>query len=422
AMKQKLAAPPQILRSSAGGGSCCIFRVPQSLKDVNGSCYEPHVVSVGPYHHGAARLRMIEEHKWRFLAGLLKRMQQQKNSKGIGLEDLLGAVRILENPTRECYSSAIEFSGDELAEMMVLDGCFVIEILRKFGGIVAFEADDPLLSVSWVLPFFLRDFIRIENQVPFFILQSLFDLTQQRSGVSLPTLALKFFNNLLLRPETHIEKFRGATAKHLLDLLRSSFIPPGFDEPPEGRFSDTRIIHSISKLRRAGIRLRSRPDDDGFLAVRFRRGVISMPTITIDDFTSCFLQNCVVYEQSRRASTKHVTAYVVLLDCLINTADDVGYLCDKNIVENYFGTDGEIARLINNLGKDVSFDVDRFYLSELFNEVNGYYRNYWHVQWASFKYTYFQTPWSFISAAAAFVLLCLTVAQTLYTVLGYVKP
>ncbi|KAL0426512.1 UNVERIFIED_CONTAM: hypothetical protein Slati_2826000 [Sesamum latifolium] len=74
------------------------------------------------------------------------------------------------------------------------------------------------------------------------------------------------------------------------------------------------------------------------------------------------------------------------------------------------------------MGKDVSFDIDMCYLSELFNEVNHYYRNHWHVHWASFKYTYFNTPWSFISALAAFVLLVLTVAQTLFTVIAYVRP
>lgn len=97
-------------------------------------------------------------------------------------------------------------------------------------------------------------------------------------------------------------------------------------------------------------------------------------------------------------------------------------MCDRNIIENYFGTDAEIAKLINNLGKDVTFDLDTCYLGGFFEDVYQYYQNRWHVQWASFRYTYFDTPWSFISALAALVLLILTVLQTLYTVLGYVRP
>ena len=98
------------------------------------------------------------------------------------------------------------------------------------------------------------------------------------------------------------------------------------------------------------------------------------------------------------------------------------YLSDCNIIENYFGTEGEVARFINNLGKDVAFDIDLSYLSKLFNDVHDHYRNSWHVQWAGFKYRYFDTPWSFISALAAFVLLLLTLTQTFYTVLAYVNP
>lgn len=421
-MQQKIADTPRILSRSAGKSSCCIFKVPQSLIDINGRCYQPHIVSVGPFHHGDPRLRMIEEHKWRFLGTLLKRTQQA--AKGLSLEDFLRAAQPLEAEARECYSATIHFSGDEFIEMLVLDGCFVIELFRKFGGVVPFEADDPLLSMSWVYSFFLRDLIRLENQIPFFVLQCLFDLTRmpgEESGPSLSNLTLKFFNNALQRSDEFVNKFQNPTPKHLLDLLRTSFIPDGYEEPTQSKYTNTHVIQCISKLRRAGIRLKP-GSEESFLVIKFSRGVMEMPTITIDDFMSSFLLNCVAYEQCHRDCSKHMTTYATLLDCLINTAKDVEYLCDRNIIENYFGADAEVARFINNMGKDVSFDIDMCYLSELFNEVNHYYRNHWHVHWASFKYTYFNTPWSFISALAAFVLLALTVAQTLFTIIAYVRP
>ncbi|KAK4392091.1 hypothetical protein Sango_1986900 [Sesamum angolense] len=390
-MQQKIADTPRILSRSAGKSSCCIFKVPQSLTDINGRCYQPHIVSVGPFHHGDPRLRMIEEHKWRFLGTLLKRTQA---AKALSLEDFLQAVQPLEAEARECYSSIIHFSGDEFIEMLVLDGCFVIELFRKFGGVVPFEADDPLLSMSWVYSFFLRDLIRLENQIPFFVLQCLFDLTRmpgEESGPSLSNLTLSFFNNALQRSDEFVNKFQNPKPKHLLDLLRTSFIPDGYEEPTQSTYTNTH----------AG-RYRNADDNNRRfheLVLAELRGVRAMPQGLLP-----------------------MTTYATLLDCLINTAKDVEYLCDKNILENYFGTDGEVARFINNMGKDVSFDIDMCYLSELFNEVNHYYRNHWHVHWASFKYTYFKTPWSFISALAAFVLLVLTVAQTLFTIMAYVRP
>ncbi|KAL6519343.1 hypothetical protein OROGR_018663 [Orobanche gracilis] len=419
-MHQKIADTPRILSRTAGRSSCCIFTVPQSLVEINGRSYQPRIVSVGPYHHGDPNLDMIQEHKWRFIGALLKRLRPQ----GLILENLLQAVQPLEDRARECYSSAFHISADEFVEMLVVDGCFIIELFRKFGGAVAFEADDPLLSLSWVYSFFLRDLIRLENQIPFFILERLFDLTRMHgdeSGPTLSNLALRFFNNALQRPDEFVDRFHNLTGKHLLDFLRSSFIPDGYDPKPSNYIS-THVIHCISKLRRAGIKLRPGNIEESFLVVKFRHGVIEMPTITIDDFMSAFLLNCVAYEQCHRDCSKHMTTYATLLDCLINTSKDVEYLCDKNIVENYFGTDAEVARFINNMGKDVTFDIDMCYLSGFFNEVNDYYKNHWHVYWASFKYTYFNTPWSFISALAAFVLLVLTVAQTYFTVMGYVRP
>lgn len=419
-MHQRIADMPRILSRNAGKSSCCIFKVPQSFVDINGRCYHPYIASIGPFHHGDSRLRMIEEHKWRFLGTMLKRTR----TKGLTLEDLLAAVQQLEVRARECYSTNISFTADEFVEILVVDGCFVIELFRKFGGVVAFEADDPLLSLSWIYSFLNRDLIRLENQIPFFILQCLFDLTQtpgDETGPSLSNLVLRFFNSILQRSDELVEKYQNATGKHLLDFLRSSFIPEGYEEPKERKSSNTRVIHCISKLRRAGIKLKA-AQEDSILAVKFRHGAIEMPKIAIDDFMTSFLLNCVAYEQCHRACSKHMTTYATLLDCLINSAKDVEYLCDRNIVENYFGTDAEVARFINNLGKDVSFDIDLCYLEELFNEVNHYYRNHWHVHWASFKYTYFNTPWSFISALAALFLLLLTVTQTYFTVLSYVRP
>ncbi|XP_059667484.1 UPF0481 protein At3g47200-like [Cornus florida] len=434
-MQRKISDTPRLLSKSAGHSSCCIFRVPQSYIDINCLSYQPHVVSIGPYHHGKQHLQMIQEHKWRYLDALLKRTQK----KGLVLEDYLKAIQPHEMSARDCYSETIHLDKDEFVEMLVLDGCFIIEMFRKFGGLVDPDPDDPLISMSWVLPFLSRDLVRLENQIPFFILKCLFDLTQmpgEENGRSLATLALEFFNYMTQRPDEVLRKYGNHEGRHLLNFLRTSFIPKDDQQwqprvirrfSTHGSAASTNLIHCISKLRRAGIKLEHvKPESaKSFLVVKFKKhGVIEMPTITIDDFMSSFMLNCVAYEQCHKdcSGSMHFTTYATLLDCLINTSKDVESLCDRHIIENYFGTDADIANFINNLGKDVSFDVELCYLAGLFNDVNGYYKNSWHVQWASFKYTYFDTPWSFISALAALVLLILTLLQTFYTIMGYVLP
>ncbi|KAI3696695.1 hypothetical protein L6452_29179 [Arctium lappa] len=364
---------------------------------------------------------MIEEHKWRLLRQLLNRTQSEL---GMFLEDYLKAVQRLEVRARECYSETIPYSTDEFIEMMVIDGCFILELFRKIGQVQSDECD-PLITMSWIVPFFLRDLIRIENQIPFFVLECLFDLTRMPSEVSSPsptlaTLALGFFNYTLERDEHILEKYANIKAKHLLDLLRLTFLPPELEHSmkPDSR-PPSHIIHTISKLRRAGIKLK-RSKAESFLVVKFKYGVIHMPTITIDDFMCTFLLNSVAFEQCHSGCSKHFTTYVTLLDSLINTTKDVGYLCDSNIIENYLGTETDVATFINNTGKDISFDINLCYLARLFDEVNRHYRSGWHVQWASFRYTYFDTPWSFISALAALLLLVLTVVQTVYAIIDYI--
>ncbi|KAK7244955.1 hypothetical protein RIF29_39784 [Crotalaria pallida] len=416
-MHLKISEDPKLLSKAAGKSSCCIFRVPQGLIDANGKAYQPHIVSIGPYHRGQKRLNMIEEHKWRYLGSLISRTK-------LSLEDLLKAIAPLEIETRECYSETIPLDTHDLIEMLVLDGCFIVELFRKVAQLVPFELDDPLVNMAWILPFFYRDFLKLENQIPYFVLQRLFELSNVPGEKSTPTLsclAMEFFNNSsLFRPEEVLAQQCDLEGKHLLDLVRSSFIPSDLQTQPRRVITPTHVIHCVSKLRRAGIKITPGKKDDTFLHVTFKHGLIQMPTITMDDFMSSFLLNCVAFEQCYSGcNSKQFTTYVTLLDCLINTFRDVEYLCDRNIIENHFGTEGEVASFINNAGRDVAVDLDWCYLSNLFNEVHQYYGSSWHVQWASFKYTYFDTPWSFISALAAFVLLVLTVSQTYFAAYQY---
>lgn len=415
-MHKKIQEPPRLLSKSAGKKSCCIFRVPQSFVEVHGKSYEPHIVSIGPYHHGEDHVKMIQEHKWRYLGNLLNRL---KNAKGLGLEDFLKAVEPLEMKARECYSETIHLDTDEFVELLVLDGIFLIELFRLVAGLVAVEANDPLISVTWILSSFYKDFLRLENQIPFFVLECLFDLSKlpgEESGHTLATLALGFFNNTMLRPYDDIANYKYHEGVHLLDLVRSSFIPSDLAEPRRDVISVTHTILPISKLLYAGINFNAAPADS-FLAVKFRNGAFEMPSITIDDFMTCFLVNSVAYEQCHSSCSKHFSVYASLLGCLVNTSTDVEHLCDRNIITNYLGKPAEVERFIYNLEKDVTFDVDRCYLSSLFKDVHDYYCYSWRVQWAVFKYSYRARL-----QCGAVILLFLTVAQTFFTIYSAVRP
>ncbi|KAJ4832169.1 hypothetical protein Tsubulata_008984 [Turnera subulata] len=413
-VEEKTKKAPNLLKTYAGKESCCIFRVPQSLVEINEAAYQPHVASIGPYHHGKQHLKMIEEHKWRFLGAVLARTRQH----GVGLDQFFEIIAQQEEKIRESYSETIEYTRHELIEMMVLDGCFIIELFCIVGRVVQTDPDDPIFNMSWIFYFLIRDLLRLENQIPFFVLESLFELSilSSRKGnvQSLSELALEFFDYALQRPPEVLNCYTKLSGKHLLDLFRLTLIPP-YQEVPRKSSPFLRLIPSANKLRKAGIRFNPR-QAHSFLDIKFSDGVLEIPTLTIDDFTSSILLNCVAFEQCYNHCSKHFTSYVTFMVCLVNTPVDAGFLCDRKVLENYFGPDEQVAQFFNNLGKDVPSDIERSYLAEVFEDVNEYYSNNWHVRWAGFKHTYFDTPWSFMSALAAVVLLLLTMVQAYFAV------
>jgi hypothetical protein len=144
------------------------------------------------------------------------------------------SIRPLAKEARECYSKEINLESfnddddDRFLKMMVLDGCFLIELFLK-------AADKHKLlelnTMAGAVPYIYGDLLLLENQIPFFVLEKLFQTCKMReeSDASLSLLALRFFNNVMRRPDGVIEKFLKRPTPsdqklplHLLDLVRSS--------------------------------------------------------------------------------------------------------------------------------------------------------------------------------------------------------
>ncbi|GJZ66110.1 UPF0481 protein-like protein [Tanacetum coccineum] len=392
-MTTKLQEPPKLLHKLAGKDSCCIFRLPQSLVEINKEAYRPRIVSIGPYHNGNKDLDMIQEHKWRFLNDLITR-------SGKPLDVYMEMMVSMEGEIRKSYSESIDqFSTTELAKMMVLDGVFLIELFRKVGKLVDTDRDDPIFRMVWVSPFLMRDLLKIENQIPFFVLQKLFDASSTNidSAPTLRALILEFFNYLVDR-QPEVLKGRGKA------IVEKPNHPP------------LKLILPATKLVIKGVKFKPNHQAESFLDIEFKNGFLLIPQINMDDFYSSFFLNCVAFEQCYSHCSKDITTYVVFMGCLMNTSTDVGLLSEKKIIENYFGTDKEIAKFFKNVGKDVAFDIRNNYLIGLFRDLNSYCKNGWHVGLAGFKHTYFSSPWAAISAIAAFMLLSLAALQTFFTV------
>ncbi|XP_043712589.1 UPF0481 protein At3g47200-like [Telopea speciosissima] len=438
---------------AASWAKLCIYRVPQYLRvgDDYGKAdkaFVPQIVSLGPYHHGRKNLRDMDRHKWRSLHQILKRTHQD-------VKLYLDSIREVEEKARACYEGPIPLSSNEFVEMMVLDGCFVLELFRGAAGgfeHLGYSRNDPVFAMRGGMHSIQRDMIMLENQIPLFILDRLLGLQignpNQRGLVA--KLALPFFDPLTPTDEplqnsdrnkleysiTPFDPLIDKDGLHCLGVFRQSLLRRGPGPEPHAsrnwmkwrshavRVADKRrqqLIHCVTELREAGVKFRKRKTDR-FWDIKFENGVLWIPRLLIHDGTKSLFLNLIALEQCHLDCTNDITSYVIFMDNLINSPGDVGYLHYCEIIEHWLGSDAEVADLFNRLCQEVVFDINDSYLSRLSEQVNRYYNHRWNAWRASLKHNYFNNPWAIISFVAAVVLLVLTLAQTFYSVYGYYWP
>ncbi|XP_035547331.1 uncharacterized protein LOC118348888 [Juglans regia] len=122
----------------------------------------------------------MEEHKLRYL----KQMLLRRNERSV--KDYISALSYLEERARNCYAERISLKKDEFVEMMLLDGCFIIELFRKCQMPHLRDKHDPIFQMCWMLAVIARDLILFENQLPYFVLTKLFEMSA-RDQTPLPS-------------------------------------------------------------------------------------------------------------------------------------------------------------------------------------------------------------------------------------------
>ncbi|KAG6625104.1 UPF0481 protein At3g47200-like [Carya illinoinensis] len=429
----------------------CIYRVLPRLRKINdNSLYEPNKVSIGPYyyHLRSEKFMMAEDCKRKCFVSLLAKNMNKDGEIDI-YKSCMQKIGQHEGKIRKCYSEDFQVNGIEFLETMVLDACFIIGIIEMFGNLKT-EADfsESLAALEWMVPYFYRDFLLLENQIPLFVLTEIYALIHKipvwRSTSKLMVSALGFFKNgmiisdsifnsmeryILIHDEKIMDlKHRVLPVLHLLDLVSFSLtmplnIPQG---PRPSLFVKPPPIGCISKLRLAGIKV-SPGKKRSFLEVKFRKGSIEMPNIAIDDLMRCVLLNLVAFEQCHQGSRKYFTVYASFLDSLVNTSEDFEYLRKRNVIDNYhLADDSKAVDFINRAGKDlVLTDNYDFYLQELYEDVEKHHYQKWRlwkwasVKWESFKREYFDKPWLLLSAAGGILLVVATSFQAVMAFLTY---
>ncbi|CAL9754626.1 unnamed protein product [Musa acuminata subsp. burmannicoides] len=421
-----------------------IFKVLPHLREIEPKAYEPTIVSLGPFHHHKSHLKAMDHLKWQYLSKFLGRNPEKP------LEDYLKLIKENERQARMAYSEEVEMSSDDFVQMMLLDCCFVIETILPEG-----EGQATIRSLSPVL---VRDMLILENQLPFCILQPLFDSTFLRQSLDLSSLILGFLSKAVsIRTENPSGK---KSFHHTLQLFHSCILPAN---DRDGRESSTSLCHNLSclqnvfpvsfwlsswlhklsccsrddqeetnkfldwipsatQLTEAGVHIRKKEEAKSFLDITFRDGKMELPQLQVDDATNTLLRNLIALEQCCREASPHVTSYAGLIDCIIDTAADVALLQQSKIIINGMGNGEEVATLFNRLCKEVLIDdLESSYFSRIYKDVNMHYDARCNKWRARLNHDYFSNPWAIVSVAAAIFLFILTITQTVYAVLSYVQ-
>ncbi|KAA8514875.1 hypothetical protein F0562_018054 [Nyssa sinensis] len=248
----------------------CIFKVHDKLREVNPKAYEPIILAIGPYHCGKDKL--MQEHKLRYLQLLLHLRCESS------VDRYITAMRNLEEKARGCYGSPINIESDDVVKMMCLDGCFIIELFRKFTFEDLIDDDDPIFKMA-------RDLILLENQLPFFVLVELFNMTKD---LDREDDFIKMAQNVLrMMPDPFVfeDCSRISDASHLLGLVHDCFgysfadiVSNRNDGNGEVYFE---FIKSVTELEEAGIEFKESKEKSSFFNIKFENGVMEIPQFVI---------------------------------------------------------------------------------------------------------------------------------------------
>ncbi|KAL6008811.1 hypothetical protein ACLOJK_022037 [Asimina triloba] len=212
--KRRPASTAGCLLLQGGEQPPTIYRVPKVLRQANEKCYRRQLFSIGPYHHGSEELNPMEEVKFEHLQALLARNPKLES------KDCVREIRALEAQARESYADKIGLESEEFVGMMVLDGCFLVEMFIR---ICITKSQYEL----WVPYFVSHDMLLLENQLPFCILNRVFCLVApDQEATSMKDLVLYCLTLIPLVPlNDGAENKASNSYHHLLDLLHHHCLP-----------------------------------------------------------------------------------------------------------------------------------------------------------------------------------------------------
>ncbi|XP_052172134.1 uncharacterized protein LOC127788052 [Diospyros lotus] len=436
-----------------------ICRVPEDLRKLKETAYTPRLVSIGPLHRKDEHLENspTEDIKTSYATLLIYRATKSQSEEE--------AMEILNEYKEEIWKSVDEAKthyAEEAAlalnqEMLLVDACFILELLYRHdeknepsnslnnsprvGGCFCCNKNRTRMHQGQQRCFncfnkifgsgrlayrtVQRDLLLLENQIPFFVIKKLFELTEEktrarqaRQDVFLINCVLSFFSDLLVTlPEANGDDNSTPEIYHILHLLHMHYRPANLPKAE----SCYQFIQSASDLECAGVKFKSSnaktqsqshnakspfqvkfDAPSGLKRWWFSRASFEIPTLHIDDSTELFLRNLMAFEQCCPSVPSYITSYAFIMDRLINTSKDVDVLQKAGIICNYLGSHKDASDLFNKLCSEI--ELGDFHFAKACRDAAEYSSRRWPQAVASLRRNNFNTPWAYLGFGVAFIL------------------
>ncbi|VVA15404.1 PREDICTED: UPF0481 [Prunus dulcis] len=440
---------------------CAIYQVPERFRNGNEQHYKPRVVPIGPYHSYHGSFPQMQSYKLKYVEAFTSR-------NGLGfIDQCLGFVRSCEIRARRYYVEPIDLSSDDFSELMLVDAIFVLELILRYQFPQYIDDGDRIYhKPRMIADVFLDVVLLIENQIPFFLLEGLYDLVDSRYKGD-----LSFFVDLtheFLKGYVKIDDFPGDHApvprvdhgvKHFVDFIRYYYLPPpavegeNHDRPMEGENHDRpregenpgvhprveeippsvtvldegensgvhprveEIPPSVTVLDDAGVQFVTRRTTFS-LDIQFNNGSLIIPNFRVDDWTETLFRNLIAFEQCHDHQMKYISQFIFLMGGMIKTSKDVDLLIGHGIISSMLGSNDDLSTLFNCIGQGVAVNSKTYRYLDLSQRLNAYCKARWHRWKAILNRDYFNTPWKLASTIAAIILLVLTLIQTVCSILS----
>ncbi|XP_052210940.1 UPF0481 protein At3g47200-like isoform X1 [Diospyros lotus] len=394
-----------------------IYKVPPFISKINEIAYKPQLVSFGPYHYGDPQLAWMEAHKRRAYLRFIDR-------SGRNAEEVYNIIAEMAQHLKDSYDSLDskwKYNTNGFVQLMILDGCFMLELIHVYKYKNYYSNDDPVFSRHgkfYVMQFIKADILMLENQLPMSLLLKLKDILND-SEHDIEALNKDILWLLSYNISNHPKM---GECLHVLHLYRKSLLHIDNEhENAAPRFADRgeekndEVSHNFyciaTKLYLAGVRF-EKSRSNSLRDITFDDGILKIPNFIVDRYSKSMFLNLMAFECCYILAGNDITSFVAFMDHIIDDEHDIKLLTSGEIITNFIGTDKKAANLFNTMSKDLVMEMNNN-LCQVYNNLISYCNKPWPKHRANVVLTYFREPLSIISIC----LFYLSVVQTIFTII-----